>query len=144
LLPETGPLDRCAGTSAGPVLGGEGFLGRGRGSGMEDLGGETGASGRAGTSVRGGNGGGADALVGRPSASRNLRICSSSESGGLALAGRSGLGELDSFPWSDDEPDRTAFPNNFSKAAMPISSRNSKLSIAANMTMSLTGDELKS
>ena len=54
--------------------------GRERGAGNSTGGGRTGANGRGEMSVRGTTGGGGLEVVGCPSASRNLRMCSSSVS----------------------------------------------------------------
>ena len=54
------------------------------------MGGCTGARGRGGMSVRGTTGGGSLDPVGWPSASRNLRIRSSSDSTGARLIGSTG------------------------------------------------------
>jgi hypothetical protein len=70
----------------GALCSGRGIFGSGRTSrrrivvGTIPRGGVTGATGRGGTSVRGLTTGGGEEEVGRPSASRNLRICSSWES----------------------------------------------------------------
>jgi hypothetical protein len=60
---------------------------RPRGMGNGPGGGCTGASGRGGMSVRGTTGGGGGELVGWPSASRNLRIRSASDSTGACSIG---------------------------------------------------------
>jgi hypothetical protein len=88
-----------------------------------------GATGRGGTSVRGLTTGGGEDEVGRPSASRNLRICSSCESLRVAR-GNSGGVDVDlrlvsSRPLFDFVVARAS---NWNSSATPAKTQNSQLS----------------
>jgi len=103
------------------------------GTGINVRGGWTGATGRGETSVRGVTGGGTFAVRGCPSASKNFRICSSSDWGRVRVccSGESGSGNVDSSSLVDSRFDPAAFASNRKSAAIAMSNRNSKLSIAA-------------
>jgi hypothetical protein len=102
------------------------------GTGIIDRGGLTGATGRGGKSVRAGIGGGGFAVRGCPSASRNFRICSSSELGCWRIGG-AGRGGGPSSVSVVLLVVVALLASHLSNAAIPTKSRKSQLSIAASM-----------
>ena len=100
------------------------------------VGGRTGASGRGGIFVRGATRGGGLEVGGWPRASRNLRICSASDSVGPCRIG-GGISGADDV---DVSSDRSLFAlpaalvSNWNKSATAISKRNSRFSKWAAIT----------
>ena len=109
-------------------------------------GGCTGASGRGGISARGRTGGGGVELGGCPSASRNLRTRSASDSRGARGIGRGacGFGDAEVSSESLFRVLFTAFDSSWNNAATAISTKKIRLSMLAAIiryALLLTGSD---